>query len=64
MPKTQRGDVKQALKELLLEGKLKMERGRSFGVPGKMKLTRGRIEMTRRGNAFVIPDNRTGAARG
>lgn len=46
-----------ALNELEAEGELVRTRKNRFGLPDKMNLIRGRIQMHKKGFAFLIPDD-------
>src|SRR5690625_6300367 len=46
-----------ALNELEMSGELVMTRKDRFGLPEKMNLVRGTIQMHKKGFAFLIPDD-------
>src|SRR5690625_4955198 len=46
-----------ALNELEMEGELVKTRKNRFGLPEKMNLIRGKIQMHSKGFAFLIPDD-------
>jgi ribonuclease R len=50
-------ELMKALNELEDEGKLARSRKNRYGIPEKMNLIRGRIQVHQKGFAFLIPDN-------
>ncbi len=56
VPREERASFRRRVKHLIASGELIETRGQHFGLPDRMDLVTGRIEMHAQGYAFVRPE--------
>ncbi|MEW5981896.1 MAG: ribonuclease R [Acidobacteriota bacterium] len=61
VPREARASFRRLLRSLVTDGDLVQIRGHRFGLPGKMDLVVGRLQMHRDGYGFVVPEHADGA---
>lgn len=57
IPRETRPGVRRLLRSLVADGAVIQIRGHRFGLPGKMDLVAGRLQMHRDGYGFVVPEH-------
>lgn len=56
VPKPERAGLRRQLRQLVADGRLVEIRGHRYGVPDRMNLVTGRVEIHPRGFGFVVPE--------